>query len=121
MISSRYIYALIFGLVALLLVLCSALVVSAGEPPTPARRSGSKSPPSAAQFLKGGWRVLAGDGRFRLFLYSQWLGGATLMALPFYVVAACPSGIGAARVLVSAHQHFALGDFLTAAAGESAA
>ena len=49
-------------------------------------------------FLKGGWHVLSGDGRFRLFLYSQWLGGATLMALPFYVVAADTSGITAADV-----------------------
>lgn len=32
------------------------------------------------------------DGRFRLFLYSHWLSGATLLALPFYVVAATSGG-----------------------------
>ena len=41
---------------------------------------------------------MQGDARFRLFLFSQWLGGATLMALPFYVVAASTYGIGAADV-----------------------
>jgi MFS family permease len=91
-------YALIFGLAALLLVLSSSLFVSAGEPPLPPRQGEREAPRDVRSFLKGGWHVLSGDGRFRLFLYSQWLGGATLMALPFYVVAADTSGITAADV-----------------------
>lgn len=91
-------YALIFALAALLMVVSSTLFVSAGEPAMPARRSELASPPGIASFLRGGWEVLSRDARFRLFLYSQWLGGATLMALPFYVVAADRSGITAADV-----------------------
>lgn len=91
-------YALIFGLAALLMLLSSSLFVSAGEPPMPANRDKSKAPQDARSFLRGGWQVLTNDGRFRLFLYSQWLGGATLMALPFYVVAADQSGLTAADV-----------------------
>ena len=33
------------------------------------------------------------DSRFRLFLYTHWLSGATLLALPFYIVAANSSGL----------------------------
>lgn len=91
-------YALIFGLAALLMLLSSSLFVSAGEPPMPPNRDKSKAPQDARSFLRGGWQVLTNDGRFRLFLYSQWLGGATLMALPFYVVAADQSGLTAADV-----------------------
>ncbi|TAN02961.1 MAG: MFS transporter [Rhizobiaceae bacterium] len=86
-------YALIFGLAALLMILSSLLFVSAGEPPTAARTAGRKAPRDARSFLRDGWQVLKNDSRFRLFLYSQWLGGATLMALPFYVLAADASGV----------------------------
>ena len=48
--------------------------------------------------MRGGWTILRDDGRFRLFLFSQWLGGATLMALPFYVIAAAGQGIMIAEV-----------------------
>ncbi|UWR35591.1 MFS transporter (plasmid) [Sulfitobacter sp. W027] len=95
---SRQAYALIFGLAALLLVLSSSLFVSAGEPPLPPRQGEREAPRDVLSFLKDGWHVLSGDGRFRLFLYSQWLGGATLMALPFYVVAADKSGVTPADV-----------------------
>jgi len=91
-------YALIFGLAALLLIVSSTLFVSAGEPPMPPHRSGRGPPRGVADFIRRGWEVLSQDSRFRLFLYSQWLGGATLMALPFYVVAANWSGITAADV-----------------------
>lgn len=91
-------YALIFGLAALLLMVSSTLFVSAGEPAMPPRRSGRGPPRGVADFIRRGWEVLSQDSRFRLFLYSQWLGGATLMALPFYVVAANWSGITAADV-----------------------
>jgi MFS family permease len=54
--------------------------------------------PDFAQFLKGGMEVLRSDTRFRLFLYTQWLGGATLMVLPFYVVAAMSVGLSVKEV-----------------------
>ncbi|MCE0507330.1 MFS transporter [Roseivivax sp. GX 12232] len=91
-------YGLIFALAAVLLVLSSSLFVSAGEPPVPPRRGRREAPQGVRAFLAGGWHVLTGDSRFRLFLYSQWLGGATLMALPFYVVAADRSGVTPADV-----------------------
>jgi len=91
-------YALIFGLAALLLILSSTLFVSAGEPPMAAPTTGRKVPQDVRSFLRGGWLVLKTDSRFRLFLQSQWLGGATLMALPFYVIAADASGVTAADV-----------------------
>ena len=65
--------------------------VSAGEPPTPNQKHTMTT--NFGQFLKGGMEVLRSDTRFRLFLYTQWLGGATLMALPFYVVAATSVGL----------------------------
>jgi MFS family permease len=64
----------------------------------PPHRSERQAPQDVRSFLAGGWQVLKSDGRFRLFLYSQWLGGATLMALPFYVIAADRSGITLADV-----------------------
>lgn len=91
-------HAAIFALAAALMVLSSTLFVTAGEPLVPERKSGVATPSGIGAFLRGGWRVLKGDARFRLFLYSQWLGGATLMALPFYVVAAAGNGVGAAGV-----------------------
>lgn len=91
-------HAVIFALAALLMILSSTFFVAAGEPPVPARKAGTATPPGITAFLRGGWQVLQDDTRFRLFLYSQWLGGATLMALPFYVVAAAGNGIGAADV-----------------------
>jgi MFS family permease len=91
-------YALIFGLAALLLILSSTLFVSAGEPPMAARTDPRRVPQDVRSFLRGGWEVLKTDSRFRLFLHSQWLGGATLMALPFYVIAADASGVTTADV-----------------------
>lgn len=91
-------YALIFGLAAALMILSSSLFVSAGEPPIIPPQAGRKPPQDVGAFLSGGWHVLKTDSRFRLFLQSQWLGGATLMALPFYVVAANGSGVTVADV-----------------------
>lgn len=91
-------YALIFGLAALLMILSSSLFVSAGEPSMATPRAGRKPGSDVRSFLRGGWVVLREDDRFRLFLQSQWLGGATLMALPFYVVAADASGVTVADV-----------------------
>jgi MFS family permease len=50
--------------------------------------------------VSDGWKVLRTDDRFRLFLFTQWLGGATLMALPFYVVAATGLGLKTEDVAV---------------------
>jgi MFS family permease len=90
-------YALIFALASVLMLASSFSFVSAGEPPAPP----NKTPDTAAgfgHFIAGGWAVLRADGRFRLFLYTQWLGGAALMALPFYVVAAANAGLAVTDV-----------------------
>ena len=91
-------YALIFALASVLMLLSSTLFVSAGEPMIAAQEPSERRKGLVADFFRNGWVILQGDARFRLFLYSQWLGGATLMALPFYVVAASTYGIGAADV-----------------------
>jgi len=85
-------YALIFAMSSVLMFVSSFSFVAAGEPPTPPKKDGA--PAVFSQFLKDGLRVLRSDTRFRLFLYSQWLGGATFMALPFYIVAATTIGLG---------------------------
>jgi MFS family permease len=86
-------YALIFALASALMLASSFSFVSAGEPSAPPKQAPEKSA-GFGQFLIGGWAVLRTDSRFRLFLYTQWLGGATFMALPFYVVAAADAGLG---------------------------
>ena len=89
-------YALIFALAATLMFVSSFSFVSAGEPPTLPNKDTIAT--NFGQFLKGGVEVLRTDARFRLFLYTQWLGGTTLMALPFYVVAALDLGLGVKEV-----------------------
>ena len=89
-------YALIFALAAALMLVSSIAFVSAGEPPVPPK---TEEPSRRLRvFLKGGLEVLRSNARFRFFLYTQWLGGATLLALPFYVVAATGVGLRAADV-----------------------
>ena len=86
-------YALIFALASSLMFLSSFIFVSVGEPAA-AKKIKPQSPAQGfTQFLKGGLEVLRSDTRFRLFLYTQWLGGATLMALPFYVVTSTSRGL----------------------------
>jgi MFS family permease len=90
-------YAVIFSLATLLMLASSFSFLSAGEPALPpSALTGERR--KFAEFLKDGLSVLATDRRFRLFLYSQWLGGASLMVLPFYVVAASTHGLQAADV-----------------------
>lgn len=91
-------HAWIFALASALMLVSSVIFVSAGEPAT--ARSSVSAPASFAAFMRSGWTVLRTDERFRLFLFTQWLGGATLMALPFYVVAAVGLGLGAADVAI---------------------
>jgi MFS family permease len=79
----------------MLMLVSSVMFVSAGEPDTSVS-SGRQE--GFLPFLGEGLRVYREDGRFRLFLYSQWLGGAALMALPFYVIQAQTSGVDAEDV-----------------------
>ncbi len=85
-------YALVFALAALLMFVSSISFVAAGEPATPPK------PPAVSggfgNFLKAGVAALRDDVRFRMFLHIQWLSGATLMTLPFYVVLAFALGLG---------------------------
>ncbi len=91
-------HAVIFALASALMLVSSVTFVSAGEPAT--ARTSVSTPATFAEFLTGGLTVLRTDDRFRLFLFTQWLGGATLMALPFYVVAATGLGLRTADVAV---------------------
>ena len=78
-------YAAIVLLGAVLLFASSFFFVSAGEPSAP-------PPPHVADgfvaFVRQGVEVFRADNHFRLFVYSQWLGGAVMMALPFYILQA---------------------------------
>ncbi len=78
-------YAAIVFLGAVLLFASSFFFVSAGEPSAP-------PPPHDADgfvaFVRQGVEVFRADNHFRLFVYSQWLGGAVMMALPFYILQA---------------------------------
>ncbi len=86
-------YAWIFALAAVFMFLSSISFTWAGEPPVPATIEERASSNGFRAFLSDGLRVFGSDRRFRLFLYTQWLAGATLMALPFYVVAATSVGL----------------------------
>ncbi len=88
-------YAAIVLLGAGLLLVSSVSFVSAGEPRAPLSRvSGG----GFAGYLRDGIDVLRTDSRFRLFVYAQWLGGAVMMALPFYVLQVIAVQGGASRV-----------------------
>ena len=67
---------------AVLLYASSLSFVSAGEPdaPAPVKMGGF------GQFLRQGLDVFRSDRRFRIFVYAQWLGGAVMMSLPFYIL-----------------------------------
>jgi MFS family permease len=91
-------YGLTFAMASVLMLVSSVAFVSAGEPPG-ASAPGMEQAGFGA-FLKEGLQVVGTDERFRLFLFSQWLGGATLMALPFYVVAATDLGLRAQDVAI---------------------
>ena len=84
-------YALIFALASALMFASSISFVCAGEPPVPS--AGEEPHQRFRSFLNEGLEVVRKDRRFRLFLYTQWVGGATLMALPFYMVAATHIGL----------------------------
>jgi len=90
-------YGLIFALGAILMVVSSTLFVLAGEPPAPTPKPLAKRP-GFALFIREGLATFRADRTFRLFVIFQWLGSATLMALPFYIVAAREGGLGIADV-----------------------
>ncbi len=78
-------YAALVLLGAVLLLASSISFVSAGEPVAPQRQTADGGFPA---FLRDGIEVFRSDGHFRLFVYAQWLGGAVMMALPFYILQA---------------------------------
>ena len=78
-------YAALVALGAVLLFVSSLSFVSAGEPAAPLQE---KPADRFIEFLRQGVAVFRADRRFRLFVYGQWLGGAVMMALPFYILQA---------------------------------
>ena len=95
-------YAAAFAVASGLMFVSAMVFVSAGEPLSIRDRTASTTDRRAGflGFLKAGTAVLVTDARFRLFLLTQWLSGATQMTLPFYVVAAMSAGIGAEDVAI---------------------
>ena len=88
-------YALIIAMAAVLMFLSSGVFTAMGEPEA---RAKTEAKPGFFAYLRDGVRVFRQDGRFARFVYAQWCGGAVLMAMPFYVVAASESGFSLARV-----------------------
>ncbi|MBL4767507.1 MAG: hypothetical protein JKY94_07265, partial [Rhodobacteraceae bacterium] len=84
-------YAMIFALASLLMFVSAIIFVWAGEPPTATAKT--KTHGKFRDFLRDGWQTLRTDSRFRLFLYTQWLGGLAMMALLFYVITRLPPAV----------------------------
>jgi len=78
-------YGAIVFLGAVLLYVSSFSFVSSGEPIVPVPTNESSG---FVAFMREGVQVFRVDHHFRLFVYSQWLGGAVMMALPFYILQA---------------------------------
>ncbi len=78
-------YGAIVFLGAVLLYASTISFVSSGEP---AARPSQKDSHGFGTFVRQGVEVFRADNHFRLFVYSQWLGGAVMMALPFYILQA---------------------------------
>ena len=88
-------YAAIIAMAAGLMFLSSTVFVSMGEPdPTGA----SERQTAFAEYLREGLGVFHTNQRFRLFVFTQWCGGAVLMSMPFYVVQASTSGFDLGNV-----------------------
>ncbi len=83
-------HAAVFAIGAVLMLASSVLFVSAGESDAPVPEQTRRD---FFAFLGDGFQIYCEDARFRLFLHSQWLGGAALMALPFYVIQARTGGL----------------------------
>jgi MFS family permease len=78
-------YAALVAIGAVLLFVSSVSFVSAGEPSAPPQEVPADG---FTGFLRQGVAVFREDRRFRLFVYGQWLGGAVMVALPFYILQA---------------------------------
>ncbi|MDP6623007.1 MAG: MFS transporter [Alphaproteobacteria bacterium] len=98
-------YAAVVLMAALLMLVSSFSFVSAGEIEAEPRDEGG-----FGAYLGQGLKVFRGDARFRRFVFSQWLGGLVMMALPFYVIQATELIGSAAHValLLAAHTAGAL-------------
>ncbi|WP_211235968.1 MFS transporter [Leisingera aquimarina] len=84
-------YAAVLWIAAALMLVSSVVFVSMGEP----ERAGiPKGAESFAAYFREGRMAFRNDTRFRWFVFAQWCGGATLIAAPFYVVAAAEMGLG---------------------------
>ena len=75
-------YAAVLLMGAGLLFVSALSFVTAHETTAPSARLDR----TFAEFVRGGIRVLQNDRQFRLFVGAQWLGGASALALPFYVL-----------------------------------
>jgi len=75
-------FAIVFILGCVLLTGSAMAFSNAVEPPAPL--SGKHS--SFIIFVKTGFTVFQNDLKFRRFVIAQWLGGVTVMALPFYIL-----------------------------------
>ena len=76
-------YAAVLLSGAALLFVSALSFVTATEPPA---ASETRIANNFADFLRRGVHVLRNDRHFRLFIGAQWLGGASALALPFYVL-----------------------------------
>jgi MFS family permease len=90
-------YAAIFGIASLLMFVSSTVFVVMGEPAGPSTRPKQEA---FLDYLREGIVVFRTDRRFRLFVFSQWFGGAALTALPFYVVQANALGLDLKEVVL---------------------
>ena len=88
-------YAGIITMASVLMFASSVVFTAMGEPEAKPSQVGT---PGLFQYLRDGIEVFNADHRFRMFVYSQWCGGAVLMAMPFYVVQANVSGFELERV-----------------------
>ena len=84
-------YAAILGIAALLMLVSSVVFTMMGEPK---RTVPPKMADNFGAYLREGVSTFRTDPVFRRFVFSQWCGGAVLVAAPFFVVAAGSLGVG---------------------------
>ncbi|VAW17146.1 hypothetical protein MNBD_ALPHA12-2198 [hydrothermal vent metagenome] len=88
-------YGSIVAMASILMFVSSFVFTAMGEPETKQNQSHK---PGFFQYLRDGLEVFRAQRSFATFVYAQWCGGAVLMAMPFYVVAAAASGFDLKRV-----------------------
>ncbi|HGG05415.1 MAG TPA: MFS transporter [Aliiroseovarius sp.] len=88
-------YAAIIAMASVLMLASSTVFTAMGEPEAPKTASNKQS---FQAYLRAGVQTFRTDTRFRLFVFAQWCGGAVLMAMPFYVVAASGAGFPLQKV-----------------------